>query len=74
MQDVKYPPSYRVTPSGPGYELVYATTALIPYILSLSLSGSLDTSFKAIATHEQALLKPLLGQGSGGEGGTDRRG
>ncbi|KIM85965.1 hypothetical protein PILCRDRAFT_816514 [Piloderma croceum F 1598] len=54
---------YKLQPGGPGYEIAYATTAVVPYLLSLSPSNanSLDASFEAIAIHEQQLLKVLLG-------------
>jgi selenocysteine lyase/cysteine desulfurase len=52
--------AYKLQPGGPGYELVYATTAVIPYLLSLSPENNLTASFKAIAEHEQTLSEPLL--------------
>jgi hypothetical protein len=41
---------------------VYSTTAILPYLLSLSPSNknSLDASFEAIAAYEQKLLNVLL--------------
>ncbi|PBL01447.1 PLP-dependent transferase [Armillaria gallica] len=45
---------------GPGYELVYGTTGVIPYLLSLTPENSLKASFAAIAEHEQTLVEPLL--------------
>ena len=48
-------------PGGYGYESVYATTGVIPYLLSLTPQNDLKASFEAIADHEQALLQPLLG-------------
>ncbi|KAF8656071.1 hypothetical protein AX16_002771 [Volvariella volvacea WC 439] len=53
--------SYKLQPGGPGYELVYGTTGVIPYLLSLTPSNSLKATFEAIAQHEQTLLKPLIG-------------
>ncbi|KLO20452.1 PLP-dependent transferase [Schizopora paradoxa] len=53
--------SYKLQPGGPGYELPYSTTAVVPYLQSLSPSGDLDDAFALIAAHEQALLAPLLG-------------
>lgn len=56
--------SYKLQPGGPGYEIVYSTTAILPYLLSLSAgssgSATLETSFELIAAHEQTLVKPLL--------------
>ncbi|EMD41811.1 hypothetical protein CERSUDRAFT_147137 [Gelatoporia subvermispora B] len=51
---------YKLQPGGPGYELVYGCTAVPPYLRSLTSSGVLDDAFDAIASHEQALLNPLL--------------
>lgn len=52
--------SYKLQPGGPGYELVYGTTGVLPYLLSLTPSNDLKASFNAIAAHEQKLLQPLL--------------
>jgi hypothetical protein len=51
----------KLQPGGPGYELVYSTTAILPYLLSLSPSNSLNASFEAIASYERKLLGVLLG-------------
>ncbi|KAF8897311.1 pyridoxal phosphate-dependent transferase [Infundibulicybe gibba] len=51
---------YKIQPGGPGYELIYGTTAVIPYLLSLTPSNTLAASFDAIAAHEQTLLGPLM--------------
>ncbi|KAJ8475319.1 hypothetical protein ONZ45_g15652 [Pleurotus djamor] len=63
--------SYKLQPGGPGYEIPYGTTGVIPYLLSLvppptapssdATIAHLDAAFSAIAVHEQELLKPLLG-------------
>lgn len=53
--------SYKLQPGGPGYELPYCTTAIVPYLQSLAPSGDLDEAFALIAAHEQSLLAPLLG-------------
>ncbi|KAF9493874.1 PLP-dependent transferase [Pleurotus eryngii] len=65
--------AYKLQPGGPGYELVYGTTGVLPYLISLvppptKVASSedptiahLDAAFSAIAAHEQELLKPLLG-------------
>ncbi|KAL0570855.1 hypothetical protein V5O48_011097 [Marasmius crinis-equi] len=52
--------SYKLQPGGPGYELVYGTTGVLPYLLSLTPSNDLKASFEAIAEHEQKLIDPLL--------------
>ncbi|KAJ8516525.1 hypothetical protein ONZ45_g6157 [Pleurotus djamor] len=63
--------SNKIQPGGPGYETVWGTTGVIPYLLSLvpaptKPSGDvtvahLEAAFSAIAAHEQTLLEPLLG-------------
>ncbi|KAF8917551.1 pyridoxal phosphate-dependent transferase [Mucidula mucida] len=50
----------KLQPGGPGYELVYGTTGVIPYLLSLTPENDLKATFNAIAAHEQALVEPLL--------------
>ncbi|PFH47633.1 hypothetical protein AMATHDRAFT_151647 [Amanita thiersii Skay4041] len=52
---------YKLQPGGPGYELVYGTTGVVPYLLSLTPINTLKASFQAIALHEQELLKVLMG-------------
>jgi len=62
--------AYQLQPGGPGYELVYATTAVLPYFFSLSANPSpstdenvkaaLDDAFTRIETHEHNLIEPLL--------------
>jgi len=51
---------YKLQPGGPGYELAYATTGVVPYLKSLTPEDDLTASFDAIANHEQTLLEPLL--------------
>ncbi|KAK0208019.1 pyridoxal phosphate-dependent transferase [Desarmillaria ectypa] len=57
--DVKYSAG-KLQIGGPGYELVYGTTGVIPYLLSLTPENNLKASFSAIAKHEQTLVEPLL--------------
>jgi selenocysteine lyase/cysteine desulfurase len=52
--------AYKLEPGGPGYELVYGASAVLPYLLSITPARSLDATFAAIAAHEQTLLEPLL--------------
>ena len=53
-------------PGGPGYELAYSVTGVLPYLLSLAPattsdeSSALDAAWATIADHEQKLLEPLL--------------
>ncbi|KAG1874988.1 pyridoxal phosphate-dependent transferase [Suillus subluteus] len=51
---------YKLQPGGPGYELVYGATAVVPYLKSLTPEDDLAVSYDAIANHEQKLLVPLL--------------
>ncbi|OAX43451.1 PLP-dependent transferase [Rhizopogon vinicolor AM-OR11-026] len=51
---------YKLQPGGPGYELAYATTAVMPYLKSLTPEDDLEASFDAIANYEQELLAPLI--------------
>ncbi|PPQ94697.1 hypothetical protein CVT25_009552 [Psilocybe cyanescens] len=51
---------YKLQPGGPGYEIVYGATGVIPYLLSLTPHNDLKATFKAIAAHEQTLIEPLL--------------
>lgn len=52
--------AYKLQPGGPGYELVYGSTGVVDYLLSLTPHSDLRKTFDAIAVHEQALLEPLL--------------
>ncbi|KAF9460595.1 pyridoxal phosphate-dependent transferase [Collybia nuda] len=52
--------AYKLQPGGPGYEIVYGTTAVVDYLLSLTPSNDLAKTFEAIAAHEQEILTPLL--------------
>ncbi|KAF9454405.1 PLP-dependent transferase [Macrolepiota fuliginosa MF-IS2] len=52
--------SYKLEPGGPGYELVYGTTGVVPYLLSLTPANDLQATWDAIAQHEQTLVAPLL--------------
>ena len=53
--------AYKICPGGTGYELTYAISGVLPYLRSLSPSSDIDDAFSRIASHEQALLHPLLG-------------
>jgi hypothetical protein len=62
-----YPPSAKLQPGGPGYELTYATSGILPYFLSLgplqsvaSPHDTLNVAFEAIERHEATLLTPLV--------------
>lgn len=51
---------YKIQPGGPGYELTYAATGVMPYLKSLTTKDDLAASFNAIADYEQTILAPLL--------------
>lgn len=57
----------KLQPGGPGYELTYGTTGVLPYLLSLGEAGGpsesarLDLAFQRIAEQEEVLMKPLIG-------------
>ncbi|KAJ7613768.1 pyridoxal phosphate-dependent transferase [Mycena polygramma] len=53
--------AYKLQPGGPGYETVYGTTAVLPYLLSLTPAHDLIATFDAIAAHETKLVTALLG-------------
>jgi hypothetical protein len=51
---------YKLQPAGPGYESTWATTAIIPYIESLTPEGTLEAGYKAIADHDVELAAIIL--------------
>ncbi|KIY46833.1 selenocysteine lyase [Fistulina hepatica ATCC 64428] len=51
---------YKLQPGGPGYELVYAATGVLPYLRNLTPVRDLRATWDAVALHEQTLLVPLL--------------
>ncbi|THH18322.1 hypothetical protein EW146_g2653 [Bondarzewia mesenterica] len=53
--------SDKLQPGGPGYETIYGVTGVLSYLLSLTPANNLKDSFRAIAEHEQTLIRPLLG-------------
>ncbi|KAG8966006.1 hypothetical protein FRC05_002926 [Tulasnella sp. 425] len=59
----------KLEPGGPGYEVTYGTTGVLPYLLSLAgnsgLEGKsdgelLDVAYQRIAAHEEELMKPIF--------------
>ena len=52
---------YKLQPGGPGYELPWGCTPVVPYLKSLTVSGTLEDAWGAVARHEQVLLGELLG-------------
>jgi hypothetical protein len=52
---------YKLEPGGPaGYEIVYGSTGVNAYLLSLTPKKDLKATFEAIAAQEQTILKALL--------------
>ena len=52
---------YKLQPGGPGYELPWGCTPVVPYLKALTASGTLKDAWAAVAQHEQTLLAELLG-------------
>ncbi|RDB27659.1 Cysteine desulfurase-like protein ustD [Hypsizygus marmoreus] len=52
--------AYKLQPGGPGYELVYGSTGVVEYLLSITPAHDLRKTFDAIAAYEQTLITPLL--------------
>ena len=57
----------KLVPGGPNFELSWATTAVLPYLLILAKGSSSDTIEKLkiatnvrVAAHESLLMTPLL--------------
>lgn len=59
----------KLQPGGPGYEIPYGTTGVLPYLLRLGEPASstddsefekLKVAFSRIAVHEQRLMEPLI--------------
>jgi hypothetical protein len=51
---------YKLQPAGPGYESAWATTAVVPYIESLTATGTLEAGYQAMVAHDVELAKMLL--------------
>jgi hypothetical protein len=51
---------YKLQPAGPGYESVWGTTAVGPYVRSLTEKGTLAAGFTAMHSHDEALAGQLL--------------
>lgn len=59
----------KLQPGGPGYELTYASTGVLPYFLALGTTtltngesdeAKLKRAFEGIAAQEEALMRPLI--------------
>src|SRR6201996_7432072 len=51
---------YKLQPAGPGYESVWGTTVVVPYIKSLTEAGTLKAGYDAIIAHDSFLAGDLL--------------
>jgi len=51
---------YKLQPAGPGYESTWGTTAIVPYIESLTAEGTLEAGFTTMKTHDAEIAKVLL--------------
>jgi selenocysteine lyase/cysteine desulfurase len=51
---------YKLQPAGPGYESVWGTTAVVPYVKSLTPIGTVAAGYEAIAAHDTDLAARLL--------------
>jgi hypothetical protein len=51
---------YKLQPSGPGYESVWGTTAVVPYLKSLTAEGTFEAGYAAIAAHDSDLASRLI--------------
>jgi selenocysteine lyase/cysteine desulfurase len=51
---------YKLQPAGPGYETVWGTTAVAPYVKSLTASGTLEAGFEAMRAHDSETADQIL--------------
>lgn len=51
---------YKLQPNGPGYELTWGTTAIVPYIESLTSTGTLKAGYHAIQAHDAEIAEAML--------------
>jgi selenocysteine lyase/cysteine desulfurase len=51
---------YKLQPAGPGYEAAWASTAVAPYIESLTSEGTLSAGYKTMAAHDAELARIIL--------------
>jgi len=51
---------YKLQPAGPGYESVWGTTAIVPYIESLTPEHTLVSGYKAMAAHDAEIAETIL--------------
>jgi hypothetical protein len=51
---------YKLQPAGPGYESVWGTTAIVPYLESITSVGTIEAAFEAITAHDSELANAIL--------------
>jgi selenocysteine lyase/cysteine desulfurase len=51
---------YKLQPAGPGYESTWATTAVVPYLQSLTPHGTIEDAYRFMSEHDSKLAKALL--------------
>lgn len=51
---------FKIQPFGGGYESVWGSTAVVPYLKSLTLTGTLEAGYESIAAHDIELAATLL--------------
>jgi len=51
---------YKLQPAGPGYESTWGTTAVVPYLESLTSDGTVDAAYEAVSAHDVELAGKLL--------------
>jgi hypothetical protein len=51
---------YKLQPAGPGYESVWGTTAVVPYLEGLTSAGTIDAGYNSISAHDSELARNLL--------------
>jgi hypothetical protein len=52
---------YKLQPAGPGYELTWVSTAVLPYLKSLTTAGTLQSTYEAMSAHDSELATMILG-------------
>src|ERR1700712_1902092 len=51
---------YKLQPAGPGYESTWATTAVVPYLESLTPDGTVTSGYSMISEHDSELAEAML--------------
>jgi len=51
---------FKLQPNGPGYELTWGSTAIVPYIKSLTSEGTLDAGYQAMVAHDAEIAEAML--------------